>query len=133
MKLRLSLVLCFSIVVMMAEVRGSDPLALGDKQPPKVLQQVNPVYPKDAKEQGIQGTVVLEALINEAGDVVEVKVQTDKEKTLTDKEKAPAPPDPMLAKAAIDAVKQWKYEPYRDASGKVQPVRFSVTIRFKLQ
>jgi TonB family protein len=112
---------------MMAAVRGGDPETLGDKQtPPKLLHKVNPVYPPEAKEQKIQGTVILEALLDEKGDVAEVAVTTDKEKV---KET----PDPRLAKAAIDAVKQWKYEPYRDSSGKAQPVRFSVTINFKLK
>jgi len=115
---------------MMTVVRAGDPQSLGDKQPPKLLQKVNPVYPVEAQQARIQGSVILEALINEKGDVVEVKAKTEKE---TDKAKVTEPPDPRLVSAAIDAVKQWKYEPYRDASGKVQPVRFSVTINFKLK
>lgn len=130
MKTLLCLVLCLSIAAMMTVVRAGDPQSLGDKQPPKLLQKVNPVYPVEAQQARIQGSVILEALINEKGDVVEVKAKTEKE---TDKAKVTEPPDPRLVSAAIDAVKQWKYEPYRDASGKVQPVRFSVTINFKLK
>jgi len=126
MKSALYLVLCFSILAIAAEVRGGDPQTVSEKQVPKVLQKVNPEYPAEAKKQGIQGTVILDAMINEKGEVIEIKPQTDKEKV---KEQ----PDPLLAKAAIDAVKQWKYEPYRDESGKVQPVRFSVTINFRLK
>jgi len=134
MKSRLYVVLFLLIVGIVAEVRGGDPLVLDkDSQQPKVLQHVYPVYPPEAKEQKIQGKVVLEALINEKGDVVEVKTYTDKEKAAQKGAEMTQAPDPLLVKAAIDAVKQWKYEPYRDASGKLQPVRFQVTINFKLK
>ena len=134
MKSRLYLVMCFLIVGMMAQVSGGEPQKLDEKAtPPKVLEKVNPVYPPEAKEKRIQGTVILEAMINEKGEVLEVKAQSGKEKALTDEEEATATADPILVKAAIDAVKQWKYEPYRDASGKALPVRFLVTIRFLLK
>ncbi len=131
MKTRLVLVLCFLIAGLLPQARGGDPQTLGLKQqPPKLVQQVNPVYPAEAKEKGIQGKVILDAVINEKGDVTEVRPHTG-----TEKEAATVAeqPDPLLAKAAIDAVKQWKYEPYKDESGKIVSVRFSVTINFKLK
>jgi len=130
MKTRLVLVLCFLIAGLLAQARAGDPQTLVDKKPPILLQQVNPVYPAEAKEKGIQGKVILDAVINEKGEVTEVKPHTAKDKeaaTVTEQ------PDPLLAKAAIDAVKQWKYEPYKDESGKIVSVRFSVTINFKLK
>lgn len=131
MRSKLYLVLCFLIVGLTATVFAGEPQRLGaDKPAPKLLEKVNPVYPAEAKEKRIQGPVVLEALINEKGEVVDVKAESDK--AMLEKEKVTEPFDPLLTKAAIDAVKQWKYEPYKDASGKVQPVRFSVVIRFKL-
>ncbi len=130
MKSRLVLVLCFLIAGLLAQARAGDPRPLGDKPAPKLLDKVIPVYPPEAKEKGIQGKVILDAVINEKGEVTEVKPHTATEKeAATVAEQS----DPLLAKAAIDAVKQWKYEPYKDESGKIVSVRFSVTINFKLK
>jgi len=133
MKSQFYLVMCLMFAGMMAEVSAGEPQSLDDKQPPKVLQRVPPVYPAEAKAERVQGKVTLEAVINEKGDVVEVKEKTFTDKAQTEAEKATGPADPRLVKAATDAVKQWKYEPYKDASGKVQTVRFSVTVNFKLR
>ena len=130
MKSRLVLVMCFLIAGLWAQARAGDPEALGDKLAPTPVQKVNPVYPPEAREKGIQGSVILDAVINEKGDVIQVELHTDKDK---EKGTVAEQPDPLLAKAAMDAVKQWKYEPYKDASGKVVSVRFSVTINFKLK
>jgi protein TonB len=62
-----------------------------------LLKKVPPEYPKEAYKKHIQGTVVLHGVISKEGEVAEVSVVSG---------------DPMLAPAAIDAVKQWKYKPY---------------------
>lgn len=54
-------------------------------------------YPDAARNAGIQGVVVLNVVVAETGEVKEVSVATG---------------DPVLAQAAADAVKQWKYKPY---------------------
>jgi len=88
----------------------------GDVKPPKIVNQVEPVYPEDARKQGIEGTVILEATADIEGNVQDVKVLRGVE---------------GLNQAAVDAVKQWTYEPMM-INGKPKPVVFTVTVRFKL-
>jgi protein TonB len=76
---------------------------------PKLLSSVKPVYPPEAKAKGIKGNVILEARIDEAGTVTDVKVLRSVA---------------GLDQAAVDAVKQWRYEPLN------KPVVLAVTIRF---
>lgn len=68
----------------------------GDVRPPRILVKANPVYPDEAKATGIRGVVLLEIRIAGDGSVSDVQVLRS---------------IPMLDQAAIDAVKQWKYEP----------------------
>jgi periplasmic protein TonB len=62
-----------------------------------ILKKVQPKYPEKARQKGIQGTVVLHALISKEGDVVDLSTVSG---------------DPLLAKSAVKATKQWKYKPY---------------------
>ncbi len=62
-----------------------------------LIRKVNPEYPKKARKKHIQGQVVLTAKISREGDIADLTVVSG---------------DPLLAKAATDAVKQWKYKPY---------------------
>ncbi len=55
------------------------------------------IYPLEASEGGIQGTVWLQLLISEEGDVKNVKVVSG---------------DPALVSAAVDAARTWKFKPY---------------------
>jgi len=64
-------------------------------QQKKLLVKVTPVYPVAAKEQRIQGVVQLRAVIGKDGSVENLELLDG---------------DPMLAAAAMDAVRQWKYE-----------------------
>src|ERR1700681_2425953 len=61
------------------------------------IHDVQPKYPREAQEKGIQGDVLLQATIDEKGNLTNLRSVEG---------------DPILAKAAIDAVKQWKYRPY---------------------
>jgi len=85
---------------------------------PKVIHKVAPQYPKDAKEEGVQGDVVVEAVIAEDGGVRETRAVTGD--------------DSRLVEAARTAVGQWRFEPVRDQNGEPVAVRYKVTIRFKL-
>ncbi len=87
-----------------------------DVKPPKLIKKVEPVYPEEAKEKGIEGTVTLEATTNKDGGVENVKVLKSV---------------PELDQAAIDAVKQWVYEPMV-INGEPHGVVFTVTCRFSL-
>ena len=68
----------------------------GREQMLKLVDTVKPAYPAEAKQQALSGTVRLQALISKTGDVAGVRVLEGA---------------PMLVGAAVDAVKQWKYEP----------------------
>lgn len=100
-----------------ADVQGKGPVrATGKILPPKLLKQVNPVYPEDARKAGIEGIVILEATTDTEGHVSNTKVLRS---------------IPMLDQAASDAVKQWIYEPLF-IDGKPRGVVFTVTVRFLL-
>ncbi len=81
------------------------------KPAPKIVSKVEPVYPPDARANRVQGFVVLEARISPAGLVTDVKVLRS---------------IPLLDQAAIDAVRQWRFEPMPTAAV------FTTTIRFAL-
>ena len=89
----------------------------GEIVPPKVVKRVDPVYPEDARKAGLEGSVILYVTTDEKGKVVKVEVL----KSIAG-----------LNQAAVDAVKQWVYEPYLH-NGKAKPVSFAVTVQFKLR
>jgi TonB family protein len=101
-----------------AKTAGDVLTRLEDSQKPKIINKVKPVYPEEAKKNKIQGIVKLEATIDEQGKVAKLDVL--------------ASPDPLLAAAAVQAVKQWVYEPYVK-DGKAKSVLFTVTITFALE
>jgi protein TonB len=71
-------------------------------------------YPDAARNAGIQGIVVLKVTVGETGEVKNVTVDSG---------------DPLLAQAAVDAVKQWKYKPYTVDGSPVQ-METLVTLNF---
>ena len=86
---------------------------------PVLTRKVAPAYPDEARQDKVTGVVVLQLLIGTDGKVHEVEVLQD--------------PDPRLTKAAVEAVKQWEFEPARDKEGKSLSVKSSVTINFALK
>lgn len=70
----------------------------GNVQASRLVTRVNPVYPAGCKASGIEGTVILRALIGTDGSIVNL-------------ERVNKLVDDRLADAAIDAVKQWRWEP----------------------
>jgi protein TonB len=100
-------------------LKAEDAVRIDAQKRPKIVKQVKPVYPKEAFAQKIQGVVELEATINTTGDVVGVKVLPAKT------------PQPLLEKAAVEALRQWKYAPYL-IGGKAKAVTFTVTVSFML-
>jgi TonB family protein len=90
--------------------------AVGDIGPPRLIKMVEPVYPDEAKKAGIEGVVILEATADRYGRVKNARVLRS---------------IPDLDQAAIDAVKQWVYEPMV-IDGKPKGVIFTVTVVFKL-
>ena len=80
-----------------------------------LLRKVQPVYPAQAIAQHLEGSVVLQATVAEDGKVQDVTVLSG---------------DPLLARAATDAVRQWQYEPFH-ADGKPIQKQTEITIDFK--
>jgi protein TonB len=81
-----------------------------------LVHDVAPQYPPEAGRKRIQGTVVLMAVIDKDGTVRDVQVVSGL---------------PVLAQAAIDAVKQWRYRPYL-LNGTPVEVASHITINFTL-
>src|SRR5580698_3053500 len=81
-----------------------------------IVSRVQPRYPKDAKKQRIQGPVVMQAIIGTNGDVIDLRLVSG---------------HPLLAPAAMDAVKQWKYRPYM-LNGTPIEVETTITFNFTL-
>ncbi|UCE43185.1 MAG: energy transducer TonB [Candidatus Aminicenantes bacterium] len=90
--------------------------AVGDIKPPKLIKKIQPVYPESARKAGIEGAVIVEATTDIYGKVVKTKILRS---------------IPELDQAAMDAVKQWVYEPYIK-EGKPVGMIFTVTVVFKL-
>lgn len=86
----------------------------GDIRPPRKLRHVAPVYPGIAAQARVTGTVILEATIAASGEVTNVRVLRSV---------------PLLDAAAVDAVRQWRYEPPR-LNGTPVAVLLTVTVRF---
>lgn len=86
------------------------------KEPTKI-KDVAPVYPEMARQARIQGMVLIEATIAADGSVVDTKVLR---------------PMPLLESAAVEAIKQWKYEPTL-IDGEAVPVLMVVTVNFTLK
>jgi TonB family protein len=90
----------------------------GNIRPPKKIKDVFPQYPASMKEAGLEGVVPLEAVIGRDGSVTSVRVLSAKV-------------HPDLAMAAVDAVRQWKFEPTL-LNGVAVDVQMTVTINFRL-
>jgi TonB family protein len=83
----------------------------------QLLQRVPPTYPPVARQARIQGPVVLDVVIGTDGSVSSATVVSG---------------HPLLVQSALDAVKQWKYEPYV-LDGRAVEVRTQITVQFALQ
>jgi TonB family protein len=88
----------------------------GDVKEPRRIQDVKPVYPEIAQQAGIQGIVIIEAIIGTDGAVESARVLR---------------PVPLLDQAALDAVTQWRYTP-TVLNGQAVPVVMTVTVTFNL-
>jgi TonB family protein len=89
---------------------------LGIEEPRKV-RDAAPIYPEQAKREGIQGVVVLETTITPTGSVAAIRVLRG---------------DPALIMAAVRAVVQWRYTPTR-LGGVPVPVIMTITVNFRLR
>ena len=81
-----------------------------------LIKKVTPNYPQLAKQARIQGQVVLQAEISKDGTIQNLQLISG---------------HPMLAPAAIEAVKQWRYKPYL-LNGEPVAVETQVVVNFSL-
>jgi TonB family protein len=81
----------------------------------RLLYHVPPVYPAQARQARLEGTVILAAMVMEDGTVRDIKVVEG---------------PPVLAQSAVDAVKTWRYKPYQ-LDGKPVKIETRITINFK--
>jgi len=81
-----------------------------------LIKRVDPQYPPNARAMRLQGAVVLDATIDREGKVSNVSVVKG---------------DPVLTRAALDAVRQWRYKPYK-LDGQPVEIQTQITINFKL-
>ncbi|MCC6589002.1 MAG: TonB family protein [Bryobacterales bacterium] len=89
----------------------------GNVQAARLIHQVRPEYPAAAKQAGIDGTVLLRAVIGTQGDVSHISVLDS--------------PNPALAGAATKAVRQWRYTPTW-LNGQPVEVETTIAINYKL-
>ena len=89
----------------------------GNVQAAKLLTKVDPAYPADLKQQGIAGTVLVRAVVSTTGDTLSPEVINTVH--------------PGLAQAALDAVRQWRYQPTL-LNGQPVEVVTTVTVTFVL-
>lgn len=83
---------------------------------PRQTYSVDPVYPPLARETHVAGTVIVDAVIDEHGNVVQTRVVNG---------------HPLLIEAALNAVRQWKYEP-TSLNGQPISVELQVQAHFNL-
>ena len=80
-----------------------------------LIKRVQPTYPPAALKRHAQGAVQIEATINKEGNVINPKVLRG---------------DPVLAHAALEAVRQWRYKPYY-LDGEPVEIQTQITVNFK--
>jgi TonB family protein len=106
--------------IQQAAAREDDGSAAPPTPPPSangyLLERVEPQYPETARQQHIQGPVLLNVLVGTTGLVRETSVISG---------------DPLLAKAATDAVRQWRFNPHQ-LNGQAVEFETRITVNFAL-
>jgi TonB family protein len=98
----------------MARIR---PLRVGGNvRAPIKVKDVKPFYPADAQAAHVQGVVILEALLDDAGKVANARVLRS---------------IPLLDDAALEAVSQWEFTP-TELNGQAVGVIMTVTVNFTM-
>jgi len=82
-----------------------------------LTHRIEPTYPVLAREAHIRGAVVLTAIIDKDGNIQNLQLVSG---------------HPMLAPAAIEAVKQWRYKPYL-LNGQPVEIETTITVKFELR
>jgi len=97
--------------------KPKEPLRVGGRvREPEVIKRVEPNYPELARQTHLSGVVLIDAILDENGNVMEMKVVSG---------------HPLLIQSALSAVRQWKYKPTYLNDTPV-PVQLIVTVTFRL-
>ena len=119
---------CASALALHTEIAASGSAVMDKKEAPSAVHvsskviaglaiyQPKPVYPEDAKKAGIEGAVVLKAIISKNGTVDNLQVVSGPEE---------------LRESALDAVREWRYKPYL-LNGESTAVETTVTVTYSL-
>jgi TonB family protein len=98
--------------------QGEEPFPVGGNiARPKRVKVIQPEFPEEARLKGVQSVVIVELTLDRAGKVVGVK---------------PLRGAPEVVPAALEAARQWEYEPAL-LDGKPVAVRFAETVLFVLR
>jgi periplasmic protein TonB len=98
--------------------RPSGPVRVADLPvTPRKVGDLRPVYPEIARSARVEGTVIMEAVLDTSGRVTQLRVIQS---------------SPMLDQAALDAVRQWRYTPSLYGGHPVS-VLMTITVRFTLK
>lgn len=89
----------------------------GHVRAPRLITKVAPAYPPLARQTRVQGDVTVDAVIDTAGNVVDMQIISG---------------HPLLLSAALEAVRQWKYEPTY-LNDQPITVQLIVTVTFRLE
>ena len=89
----------------------------GNVQKAKLINKVDPVYPDEARDKRIEGTVALNVVLGTEGNVVRIAVMSG---------------HPLLVQAATDAVRQWRYQPTL-LNGEAVEVDTQINVTFALR
>ncbi len=86
----------------------------GPSNAPRKIRDVVPIYPEAARQANVSGIVILELALDVNGSVTDARLLRS---------------IPLLDAAAVEAVRQWQYEPMM-MNGKPIPIRLTVTVPF---
>jgi bla regulator protein blaR1 len=90
----------------------------GESRPPSVISRIEPAYPQEAKDEKVQGKVILHTTIDETGKATNFEVVDT--------------PGAGLEQAAIDAVSQWAFRP-GTKDGRPVSVQVTIEVNFQLK
>jgi TonB family protein len=85
---------------------------------PVVVEKINPTYPPEARAEKVMGSVIVETVITEDGIVDEIRILET--------------PDERLSEAAVEAIKDWRFEPAQ-CDGEPVGVYYNLTVKFHLK
>jgi TonB family protein len=93
----------------------------GNVQRSKLITQIRPVYPEELKREGVEGMVVLEAVILTEGSLGNLRLANNLVQV-----------DERLVNAAMEAIRYWRYEPTL-LNGVPVEVVTTITLNFRLE